>query len=400
MHLNEALIDDVTGGAIVNGRLEMTLLEDDYRRFALPPHTMILLDFCTGVTCKAVTAVERLDTGFCKISTAGPRVRLRMTSQVFNSVVLSAAAGDISQSSSRGEGWIDAGSNYPGVHLVTAGFDLNETKTSDGLVFRISGRLKQPSPNGIGFSSPEVGRFYVEGTIPWHTLALKGLDALGCHKFTPQGQLLRSRVDGEERNPLHLGDVMIAEGLTWPYVKGSVKLDRATGKRVSQSGAEIMNVHIHDDRIGFSEGSWFQLLTNGFYQSGAINRWFNFKWIGRLLLETALLSQDCWETYCEGDLLGDLSYETGYGDEPGDPLGQISQNISAMKVRAVLGNAGLTLHFDGTLDGFDPREFEVHRRRHNSKLVPWDQFELEAVLPWALLQVRDFALAKRRQAFV
>jgi len=77
--------------------------------------------------------------------------------------------------------------------------------------------------------------------------------------------------------------------------------------------------------------------------------------VGGEFLEEAFRLQDYAEFSCEGALLGKLSYDTGYGDERGDPLGRIEQSIASYRLGATLEYHGLHLRYEGHLQEFEPK---------------------------------------------
>jgi hypothetical protein len=229
---------------------------------------------------------------------------------------------------------------------------------------------------------------------------VKGHHSLGAHKFVGQGKFVRAIERNEPRDPLKCDDLMIAEGLVWPYAVG--RLDVYKGDRRHDAPvSDRLAVHFNRDSLGLSQESRLELLSNGFYRSMNHHKhyWLRLNVVGSSYLEEGLRGVDTVALSCEGKLLGRLGYDTGYAMEPGDPFGRITQEIAAFRFKAQLEKAGLRVTCEGRLHGFDAQEFEQHRRERNSKLVPLDRFEAEVTLPWALLQVRDFEFARRRTAF-
>jgi len=116
-------------------------------------------------------------------------------------------------------------------------------------------------------------------------------------------------------------------------------------------------------------------------------------------LEKALRQRDAFSIKLAGDVLGSARYQTGYAEEPGDPLGWINQAIKSMSLRVTLGKDGLGISADGELADFDPVEFAKHREKRNSQLKPFHAYAVQATMPWALLVARGFSFAHRARDF-
>jgi hypothetical protein len=396
MHIDDALIDEATGGPIVPGRMQ--LKDSGGNAGQIPPHDMILLEFIAGgLACRAVTGLEKLPSGFCKICVSEPHLHLdKLSLELFSSTPY-VSSGAISIKGSRFNGAAVSGRDV--VYDVT-GYELSVEKALAGLFFRISGKFTQSIRTSA--SMPREGDgFEIEGIVPWPTATVKGYDTGGKHKFVRQGKLISALNRETPRNPMRRGDLMIYEGLTYPIIVGSLDVARDAEEQTGRAVANFLHIHIDPDQIRFGNVARCELLSNGFCRSMDFGKgyWINLDLIGRPFLEQAFRSQDRLSLSYEGNHLGHIRYDTPYRDEPGDRLGSISQNIVSYHCTAALDRDGLRLELRGRLGGFDPAEFELHRRERNSSLVAWDRFEVEAQLPWALLLVRDFAIAKRRQDF-
>lgn len=396
MHITDVMIDDASGGVIIPGQI--TIRDFQAKLGEVPPHDLIMLDFGSGgLLSRPVIGFERLETGFCKISATGPYLQLsKLSSLDFNTVLLGKPSGAISTKASGSNGSARTAAHNP-IYKLT-GYDLSEKKVAAGLSFKIAGNIMELHSDQAVPAVYDDG-FNIEGVIPWDTLMVKGYDAGGAHKFTPQGTFLTALGRETVRDPLSLGDLMISEGLTWPCIFGSLEV--ATAKQTARPVETFFVIHIKRDRISFDGVSKLEQLTNGFcrYMNYGINHYLSLNLVGGEFLEEAFRLEDYAEFSCEGALLGKLSRDTGYGDGHGDPLGRIEQSIASYRLAATLEYRGLHLRYEGRLQEFETKTFERHRKERNSSLVPWQTFKADAINPWSLLFVRGFAIARRRKDF-
>ena len=400
MHLNDALIDNETGAPVIRGTIEMR----DSLGYAkpLPPHSMFLLDARnTWLKFTPVTTAQRLQSDFYQVTLADTELQISLDSQAFYETFGKRDSAELAIKKGSGtQGVVKSRLGDPAAMLPVYGissFDVSSQRGAEGLAFKIAGGLMPWSPQG-DMPSPDDG-FAIKGVVPWETLTTKGYPVRGAHLFTPQGQRATNLDKPNVTDPTRLGDLMIAEGLTWPYVTGTMKLTRDRGNS-DRPAKDFLCIFVEPERLRFNNIQHVELLTNGFYRSSGSGRhWLELRGAGRNFLEAALRKKDNAKLMCEGDLLGSLHLPTPYGESPADPLASIRQTIRSYKYQASLGKAGLHLGFAGRLHEFDPVEFDEHRQLKNSKMVPWEAFELRTTLPWALLKVRDFQIAARVSEF-
>lgn len=399
MQITEVMIDDASGGAIIPGRINIRDFQPKLGEVV--PHDLLLLDFgSSGLVCRPVLDFERLQTGFCRINTTGPYIRLRrLNFEGFNSVLFGRDAGAISISDSGNNG--SAGAAPHDLEYDLTGYDLSQKKVANGLSFRIVGNLKE---NALVSAVPAAydDGFVVEGIIPWDALIVKGFRAAGgAHKFTPQGKFLIALGRETVRDSHNLRELTLSEGGN-TYVFGSLQVATAHGKRAERPAENFLDFRIESDRISFNSVSRLEQLTNGFCRDMYRGKdyYLSLNLVGRRLIEEVFQTENYAEFGCEGLLLGKLSYNTGYGNGHGDPLDRIEQSIGSYRLIATLGDRGLRLQYEGRLREFEAQTFERHRKERNSSLVPWQTFSVDSVIPWSLLVVRDFAIARRRKHFV
>src|SRR5438046_4662396 len=127
MHFRDAFIDAQTGNPIVSGRILLDMRGD--RKFVLPAHDQILLDFApNGLACKAVTEVKKLQTGFYQTHTAEPHI-------LFTSLTVAEFGRIVPASENEGQVRRNGGSlseRWKTVFGVTE-FDLSQSLSAEGL---------------------------------------------------------------------------------------------------------------------------------------------------------------------------------------------------------------------------------------------------------------------------
>jgi hypothetical protein len=247
-----------------------------------------------------------------------------------------------------------------------------------------------------------VEPFSVDTTIPWATLSVKGIRTSGRYWKFGHRQGLPSKVDATNRprDPRKLGDLLISEGLAWPYLKGRISFTpEPSYPPPDLSAHDFVSIHFYEDHIGFFDARRSTALDTGFATSWGMARCLSIAMFRREKLERALQHRSSISIKLEGDLLGEISYQAGYGDEPGDPLRQIRQPIKSMSLHMALGTDGLEILSDGELDHFDPIELAHHKEMRNSQLKPLRTYSVKAAMPWALIVARGFSFASRAQQF-
>jgi hypothetical protein len=246
--------------------------------------------------------------------------------------------------------------------------------------------------------------FSIDATIPWETLTLKGFRFAGARWKFGHPHPLPSKSDSPDqpRDPHKLSDLLIAQGLTWAYLKGKISFTPETAGTPPRfrSADKFLSIEFGGlDEIHFADAPNVKVLDNGFAGSSGLTRSLTIGILGRGKLEREFRQRDTLAMQIAGDALGSVRYGTGYDYEPGDPLGWIHQQIRTLSLRLALGKSGLELSADGELDDFDPAEFAAHKEKRNSRLKSLHAYALRATMPWALLAAREFSFANRASNF-
>jgi hypothetical protein len=382
MDIDTLMIDEVTGGSIIAGCIGFDLAGAAH--VDVPAHRLILLDFSSGsLACRPVTSVERLETGFCKAAAAFPVVKLNDLSA---DVLAGFAKDSVVFDRTSTEGSVSGGGGH-GARVT--GYTLRERKVSEGVKFYVNGSLDllsvEESVQNAGHAT-----FVIDGLIPWQTITIKSFsDYSNADRYLPKAELLRRNVDREPRNPHRLSDITISAS-GQPYVAGKLKLGRRGEPATTSTTCEAIQVRVEDDVLAFSDMDRLDALTGGFCQSSYGRHLVRIKTLGRRVLDQSLRNRDTSEFAGAGDQLGSLSSLVYTGE-----INSSGQEISAFTLNASLGKDGLTIHVHGELRDFPPYVYADCEQRRQRRPVPWHHFEVEAMLPTALLKVRDIVLAKR-----
>ncbi len=404
MNISDALIEERSGRPIVPGRIAITGPDLSAQLLPVPQHDHVLfeLDNNSNLRLEVVASFERSKTAFCTISAAAPRLTLGGIGPLVTRLLTTSAQQGRTCTEECISGTVYDENRKPVFSITT--FNIRVARASGGFNIRIIGRfadrlLSYPGePPNI---PPAESGFSIEMLIPWATVLIKGYGT--GPGWDQQGTVIKA--GRRIRDPACLSDLRIERVHAWLYVDGFVALyPRDEFKKDSREGLQQTISLAFGQRQGlqFGANDVPDPLTSGFVKSTArysspADRSLSLGLIGREWLERALSIRDKADVTCRGDEIGRVGYYTGYADEPGDPLRSIGQTISAFELRAELTTEGLQLAVRGTLNPYDPQEFEIHKRERGSHLQPDSDFEAMAILPWAALIVRDFRILSRRQ---
>jgi hypothetical protein len=417
MDIRLAEVDESTGCPIVPGQITLASKIDGVIH-EIPDHDRLLFEFMgprdivtalsvpTGLVVRLVTGVERLGNDFCKPTVEGPGLFFAgLTPDSIDD--LRHLDGDRTL--------IRGGSKCGGVVSLTRSvlqplqpfskFEILAHYTPGGMKLTLCADLAIQGSD----TTHDVPQARVEATMSWETMTVAGLEAAASHwKYGPPGKFLPHKNQPNKKpDPKRLQDILISQGLTWPILRGSLDLFPAAPPFVFffEKSVRFLYTHFQDDRIGFSNAAGVHVLANGFVQTlHGSDCWIDIGTygggpFGREWLEEGFRTQDQISLSMAGDGLGRLRYQTGYGLEARDLFGTIHQSIKTLNVRAILTAQGLEISFEGELDDFDPDLIESHRRERRSTLQPLTGFALQATAPWALLLVRRFRFAHKRERF-
>jgi len=246
--------------------------------------------------------------------------------------------------------------------------------------------------------------FSLDATIGWPTLTLKDIPfSVAYWKFGhPQGSPSTIDSPNRPRDSQKLSDLLISQGLSWPYLKGQISFTPDTPwPRPGLSAHDFVTIHFVNDGISFSDARNLLVLDTGFAWSFAETiRYFTLAMFDREKIEKTFSQQDAISMELAGDGLGKVRYRTGYAVDIADRLGWIDQTIKTMSLRMALGTEGLGISAIGQLNDFDPVEFAEHKQKRNSQLKPIRTYSLQASIPWALLVARGFGFAHKAANFL
>ncbi len=402
MKLDDAELQQTTGSLIGKGSLKIGT-EADTAALGIAAHGHVLLSSQEDVvTLWPVTDFTRDKNGFCEavldevglafwslslddigklaVPGAGRNARMKGGSQT----------GDLLRRVQFGDKWINKQQASP-----IQNYELGAEYGPDGLYVSISGQVALDQLKDVKPLSLHL-------TIPWATLTLKGIEASGAYwKFGhSQGGASQLESTDRPRNSRALNDLLISEGLTWPYLKGKISFTPEPLWLPSSqySAHDFVSIHFQNNQIGFWDARNLKVLDTGFARSDALNRHINVTMFDRRRLEAALFQRDSFSIQLAGNLVGSVRYLTGYAD-PRDSLGRLEQPIKTMSLQVALGKDGLVISAHGELDDFDPVEFAKHKVELNSEPKPIRAYAVQAVMPWALLITRGFSFASRAQDF-
>jgi hypothetical protein len=400
MHLTNAELQQTTGHVIAKGQF-LIGSEADTTSLGISKHDRLIIwmNAPVGLTIWSAIDVVRDENGFFR-TTLG-EAQLTFPSLIPGDITDLAFAGSRSFTRSgyrcgslRCHRRPDGGAvkQPQAIHA----YELTAEYGAEGLHFAVSGQF-------TGTSDQCARDFSLDATVSWETLTVKGFQAAAAYwKFGhTQGLPARSDRFDRPRDPLRLGDLSIAQGLSWPYLEGQLQFTpEVAWPPARQRDHQFLSIHFDDwNQMKFWDATRVEFLDNGFARSSALHRNLILTTLGRGQLELEFRRRDTLSVQLEGDALGSVRYQTGYPDEPGDPFGWISQPVKTASLRLALGRGGLALSADGELGEFDVDEFARHRKKRNSQLKPLKTYALRATMPWALLAARGFGFADRAKDF-
>jgi hypothetical protein len=402
MKLGDVELQQATGFLIAKGFLKVES-ETEMVPLGVGAHNHLLLSSRSNITTVwPATRITRDEHGFCH-ATLGEAGLAFWSLSLDDMGQLSppeggrrsltrggSQAGSLTRRVRLGDQWIEKRGGP--IHQYELGTDYGP----EGLHIAISGQ--------VGVAEDGRGKaFLIEATVPWPALIVKGFRFAGAYwKFGHrQGWPSKLESPNRARDSRKLNDVLIVEGLTWPYLKGQILFtpEPSWPPPIRQSTRDFVSIHFENDQIGFWDARRLEVLDTGFARSDALSRHLIVAMFDRGKLEGALRQRNAISIQLAGNALGSVRYQTGYAEEFGDPLGWINQTIKTMSLRMALGKDGLWISADGELDDFDPVEFAEHREKRNSQLKPLRAYCVQATMPWALLVAREFSFAYRAREF-
>ncbi len=393
MKLGDVELQQTTGFLIAKGSLRVGSETD-----AGSQSHLLLSSQPNGTTVWPVTRITRDEYGFCEttlgeVGLAFRSLGLDDIGQLsppgagYRSLLRGGAqAGELRLREKLGNGWIEK----PGSPIHQ--YEMETEYGPEGLHVAISGQVSVAEGE---HSKP----FSVDTTVPWPTLTVKGIQSSVAYwKFGhPQG--LPSKLDSPDRprDSRKLSDLLLSQGLTWPYLRGRISFTPEPSWR-AQSVHDFVHIG-YRDQISFGDAPHLKVLDTGFAGSSGSSRYLTIAMFDAGKLETLLRRRDGISIRMEGNAIGSIRYRTGYAEEPGDPLGWINQPIKTMSLLIALGRDGLEISADGELSDFDSVEFAAHLEKRNSQLKPLRAYSVRATMPWALLVARGFSFARRARDF-
>jgi hypothetical protein len=328
--LSNVELQATTGFPIALGRLAIGDA-DDMITLGIAAHDRVLLstvDAPTTLSVWPVTEIARDEYGFCRTTVADSGLAFQtLTLADIDRLSPPSNGRRRFTRSGAGAGYLRRRGLRQVQRLPIETYELSADHDSGGLRIAVSGQLTgSDGRSGMGFS--------IDATVPWETLHLKECPFAGAYsKFGIRGQ--RSAADSADRprDPRKLGDVLIAEGLGWPYLKGQLRFTpETTWPPPAHSGHPFVSVHFAArdqfrfalaDKIQFADAPHLEILGDGFVRSRGMDRFLTIAMFGREMLEQQFQRKDAMSLRLAGDALGSVRYRTGYGDEAGDPLSWI-----------------------------------------------------------------------------
>jgi len=391
MHLTDAMIDVTTGKPIVDGEIVLALGKRP--PIETPGHRHILLDFGpdrTTLTCRPVTEVRRLGSGFHAVTATEPQLGIPAFGQdAFN--------GRMEESRVTISGR-NCGALYREGHSLfqIAGVGLVQQLQADGLAFRITGVFSATEgADAISLPSCDAG-FEINGVIPWPTLQLYDFGGFRRRSdFVPDpAQPVWERIESHDlADPLALADLLLCTD--GPLIPGKLTLSGAP-PRTKQETSGILILH-HESGLSLASCGHVERGADGFCRS-MDRREMRFRsppitlpWIEQLLRKENRATIGL-----SGDGIGEVAYETGQLVEMG--LREfMCIDAERLDFEAALSRAGLHLKVGVALsrirrrsvgmDDFVPEPNHYHTH-----------FSAVATLPWSHLLVMRSRLVEKRKA--
>jgi hypothetical protein len=407
MNLTDAELQQLTGFPIAKGSISVGT-SADMTALGIGAHYHLLLSAEDRhrppfLVIRPVSNVERDEYGFCQTTLADRGLSLSYLSlaHIGNITWVGGPRGSFARGGAQAgllvkykpgaTPWIPE--SYVRIHS----YELTAEYDAEGLQIAIAGQLAETA-------EAPAKEFSVRATVPWATMIIKGFRGAGAHwKFGRQSLPIKSDSPDRQRDPKRLQDLIIAEGLSWPYFKGKLSFTPELSLRAPPptSVNSFLYVDLGEGLTPFhcSDAPRVELLDSGFARSGGQTRYLGFTMLDREKLELALRRRDEVSLTMAGDALGSVQYETGYRWEPSDQLGRIGQQVKTLSFSAILGSDGLRISAEGELHDFDPAEFARHKAERNSQLKPLRSYALGAIVPWAFLVCRNFSFADRMKDF-
>jgi hypothetical protein len=398
MDITRALIEDISGCAVLPGRVTVTA--QGSLGFDLPSHDHVLMqdDPGQGIMFSAVTAARPLDNGFCNVMRHGPRFLLwginsrDIDSRVRNYRINLKKTEDSCTTAYR----LMADTRSQSFSQI----EITGTYTQDGLQLFIAGSVADGD-------SPLCDAYRIEVLLSWETLILLGWQAAApYHKYDPEGPAYPTRDDypDRERDPRHLHDLMIEQGFGSPIIPGSCELERSTSAALERrpSGTRVgefvrMRMGHRENGISIAKAYRVEILDNGFARGRVESQAINLNRFGIDWLEESLTFRSSVSVTASGDMLGSVFWETGQGAERWHAENHITQSINHLKMRAELTAYGLEMTAEGTLAAFDPADRK--RPEIRDRILPFTAFHLSLSMPWALLVLKRLGFAKKIRDF-
>jgi hypothetical protein len=420
MRWSDVMIDIETGNPIVAGEIVLAL--GKRLPIEMPAHSHVLLDFerrqKSTLTCRAITGMTRLASGFYSVTTAEPRLYLQaLWRDSFESYV---GRDTESHAAFRAS---NCGNFYRERDALfeIAGLELVRRLQPGGLSFRITGAFAaMPGADAIKLPDQHAG-FEVSGLIPWGTLQLYEFAGAYHHSdFVPEP----AESHEEPLHSLHGADSLALADLRFshegPLVAGHLKFSGAPPRakhaapwgvtlRCNAAGLSLATCYRvgHGAERGLQHRQerepvldWRRRLSmsgegNGDTDGENAIRFrsapITFSWIEQLLHE-----RDRATVGLAGDGIGEVTHETGAMVEAG--LREIvCIGAERLDFEAVLSKAGLQIKLDAALSKVRRRSVGISAFKPEPNSFQ-SLFTAVATLPWSHLLVMGSSLAERREA--
>lgn len=405
MNLADTEIDEAHGGPIIRGQFSVGA----EAALGIPEHDRVLLQFRhDGLAIWPVLKVEPGEHGFCQAQHAERGLLLRdLTLKNINEINL---APEEPRSLLRGGyrcGFIIGPINSSLWPLVK--YEMQLRHIPEGVAMTLIARsAERQEAAGDSAGLAELGSLdiKIDATIPWQTLALAGFSAVAPHWKYEERQALPSKHDDpyRPRDPRRLQDLLIQKGLSGkPIVPGSLILvPSPDAGRFRKTPVRFVSPMFDTNQMQFYDAPGVEILDDGFARSRGLDSILTIRQFGAKWLIDGLLWENEISLSITGDGLGDIRH-SGCNGHRRHGLLVLGQSIKTLALSARLGEAGLRLDIEGEMRNFDPVRIEANKRqnrgRPNSELRPVSTFTLHAVLPWALLRLRQFPFGRRAEDF-
>lgn len=397
MHIDDALIDEQTGAALVRGQIELGEAPALNEHFRLAEHKMILVYFnlfeSGDFAIRPLLSFERLKTGFYKTETKGVYLRLPTLNHWF----LRDWEPQYAQLTGGCLCHPHVGFGCYHVIRMEVETDFNE----EGLTFKIEGALAAEQSRSyqrgvFALRGARTGTpFLVRGTIPWSLLRIFGIGSPRAEGRYLKRPTSLETVDHIALSGENLQDLVI--GRNCSYVSGVMRFEAPSDEWSNELTAKILELSFRHDVLHFSSCGPLDKLSNGFYEPAHAARYSTHNlsiWgLGKaqLMRMTRFWFPSRQSTMAsQGDNLGLIDFEAAV--TRGALQRKISQEIATFDMHAENTDRGVHLTITGTLRPFNEREYELYMETvedgQPAEVRPWETFSLQADIPRALFIAR------------